>query len=273
MVFRNSTTQGTVFSLPEVCPSWDWEGRYGTDLHQAYRVVANHVYRGLGQFAYLAFDHINANYFEGKLPETLILWDLTEYGHSLGWCRSPEDGPPIIKLHPSLVYPSMADKRGLPAELSTVFGYAAALFGWCFAYDVLLHECVHVSEGYLLGGYERLLGVRSYWTCHNNPLWVAELNRIAPLLGYRGDPFTMKLPKRVPVPGEFGKRGKPKTKTVLAQDGDAPDLEHFPHNLPGRDRFYLARQLPFPWEERRKRAAPQTLAQLTQGDGESVSWN
>jgi hypothetical protein len=236
-----------VSRLPEAAPSFDWESRYDGDLHTAYRTVARHVYRfgRLGEFAYTAFDHINRTYFGGKLPETLILWDITEYGHLFGWCRSAEDGPPIIKLHPALVYPATEN----PWRIDP------AWFGLPYAYDVLLHECVHASVGYLLGGWGRRADYRSYWTCHNCPAWVGELNRLAPLLGYRGDPFRLRTPRRVPT-GEIGKNGKPLTKTVRRQDGGAPALEHFPHNLPGRESFYLGQKLPFPWAKKVKCVSP-----------------
>src|SRR5262245_3030671 len=103
---------------------------YEREVHDAYRVVARHVYRRgrLGEFAYRAFDHVNATHFGGKVPETLILWDLTDHGHCLGHCRSSDEGPPIIKLHPSLVLPASAAPWGIPPEY----------LGWCCAYDVLL---------------------------------------------------------------------------------------------------------------------------------------
>jgi hypothetical protein len=238
---------------PIVSPSWEtqlrdfapaaaWSETYNAELHRAYRTVAAHVYGPLGVFAYAAFGFINATYFEGKLPETLILWDLIERAHCLGKTRSPADGPPIIKLHPSIVHPK--DLRSPP------WGIPLKRLGFCFAFDTLLHECIHASVEYLLGGWQRLPGARSYWTSHNNPLWVAELNRIAPMLGYQGDRFTMLTPKRVPIPGTVGPRGKPKTKTVRGQDGGAPPFERFPYGLPGREKFHLARVLPFPWESR-----------------------
>jgi hypothetical protein len=222
----------------------DWERRYPPELHRAYRVVANHVYRQLGRFAYQAFDHINAVNFSGELPETLILWDLTEHGHALGWCRSSEEGPPIIKIHPATVSP--AEWRHL--RNSGPWSIPMAYVGLCYAYDVLLHECIHACVEYLRGGWRNLPNCRSYWTSHNNPAWIAELNRLAPALGYHGDPFTLKKPKRVPISGQLTKRGKPRTKTKLLQDGGAPESEHFPHNLPGRAAFYLSRKLPFAWE-------------------------
>jgi hypothetical protein len=235
-----------VTRLPDEAPRADWQERYDVELHAAYRLVAQHVYRAgrLGEFGYKAFDHINTAYFEGKLPETLILWDLTAYGRCLGWCRSAADGPPIIKLHPSIVEPA-ARPPTLPRHLQKVWNVLIPWLGWAFAFDILLHECIHAAVNYLHGGYERLPGVRSYWTSHNNPLWVGELNRIAPLLGYYGDPFTMRLPKR--VPGEVSPDGKPATRSVRAQDGNAPAIERFPYGVPARSALYLAKKLPFAW--------------------------
>jgi hypothetical protein len=199
-------------------------------VHAAYRLIADHLYGHgrLGQFAYAAWDHINAAYFGGALPETLILWDLTDYGHQLGWCRSSADGPPIIKLHPNLVMPSDGQRLDRQRERWHI---PVGLFGRCYAYDVLLHECVHAHVDYNLGGWARLDGQqRSKWTCHNNPLWVSECNRIAELLGFPPC-YTMKKYRRV--------NGR------LKYACDGPDFEHFPHSLPGREEFYRARRLPF----------------------------
>jgi len=183
-------------------------------------------------------------HFSGELPETLLLWDLTEHGHNLGWCRSSEQGPPIIKIHPATVSP--AEWRYL--FNSGPWSIPMSHVGLCFAYDVLLHECTHACVEYLRGGWRDSPHCRSYWTSHNNPAWIAELNRLAPALGYRGDPFTLKRPRRVAVPGQFTRSGKPVTRTQLCQDGNAPNPEHFPHLLPHREKFYVSNKLPFAWE-------------------------
>jgi hypothetical protein len=193
-------------------------------IHAAYRLIADHLYHRLGRFAYEAWDHINRTFFDGTLPETLILWDLTDWGHSLGWCRSSEDGPPIIKLHPNLVYSPNRKQE-------TRWRIPVELLGWCYAFDVLLHECVHVQINYNLGGWERLKGPqRSKWSTHNNPVWIGECNRIAELLGYPAC-YSMKAYRRI--------EGRLKYSCV------GPDFEYFPHSLPGREDFYRRQQLPF----------------------------
>jgi hypothetical protein len=209
-------------------------------LSAAYRRVAEYLYRDLGRFAYEAWDHINSTYFGGRLPETFILWDLTNYGHCLGWCRSHDDGPPIIKLHPAVITPAAESPWGIPAEH----------LGHVFAYDILLHECIHSSVEYLLGGWERMPGRKSYWTSHNNPLWMTEVNRIAPLLGYHGDEFTMKRSRRIEIAGQKTKSGKAATRTARRQAGHAPDFERFPHSLPGSEPLYARKLLPFEWQPR-----------------------
>jgi hypothetical protein len=259
-VSPNEPTPAT-WALPEVVPVPAWAATYTERLHQAYRLIARHLYRRLGHFAYTAFDHINATHFAGKLPETLLLWDLTEYGHCLGWTRSAADGPPIIKLHPAVVSPA---PRPPALEHLPIWGFPPTWFGLAFAYDVLLHECIHVTVNYLHGGWETLSARRSYWTSHNNPVFVAECNRLAPGLGYTGDPFTMKVPTRVIIPGVFTKSGTPKTKTVRIQAGNAPDFERFPYSLPGRSARYLARTLSFPWEGIRRPVSDNTKTPSTE---------
>lgn len=213
-----------------VVSSTGQQGLSSPEVHAAYRLIAAHLYRDLGRFAYAAFEHINATLFAGALPETLILWDLTEYGRCLGWCRSAADGPPIIKLHPNLVF---SPNRPPVREAKERWHIPVELLGHCYAYDVLLHECIHAHVEYNLGGWERL-GLdepqRSTWTCHNNPLWVSECNRITRILGYEVA-FEMKKYRRV----------EGRVKYVC----DGPDFERFPHTIPARGAFYRARHLPF----------------------------
>jgi hypothetical protein len=212
--------------------------RFDEQLHAAYRLVARHVYRvgRLGAFGYAAFDYINATFFEGKLPETLLLWQLTEHGHALGECRSSEDGPPVISLHPALVYPAKARLPSSEQHREKRWSILREWLGFCYAFDVLLHECIHADINYVLGGWERLQGERgqqrSKWSSHNNPLWVGECNRIARLLG-QDTVFDMKKYRR--------KNGR------LQYGCDGLDFEHFPACLPDREAFYLAKKLPFPF--------------------------
>ena len=199
------------------------------DIAAAYQIAVGHLFGVDGMFAYRAFDHINATFFDGKLPMALILWDITQYGRCLGWCRSSDDGPPIIKLHPSLVNPTTACPWNIPRDQ----------LGYCQAYDVLLHECIHASVQYTHGGYEKILGVTSSWTSHNNPIWIGECNRIARILGYTDVDIQMSKSRRVPNPGDG-----PKTRVKRVNDGTSKP-ERFPHNLSGRSCFYRANQLPF----------------------------
>jgi hypothetical protein len=180
--------------------SFPWTGTYDEQIRAAYRLVARHVYKlhGLGDFAYQAFDYINATFFDGRLPELLILWDITAYGGCMGWTRSPADGPPIIKLHPSLVAPATKNAWGAPQ------------LGRCYAYHVLLHETVHVAVNYLHGGIESHQEFKKKWTTHANPIWVGEINRIARLMGIDVT-YDMKKYRRVPT-GGMSARGKAATK-------------------------------------------------------------
>jgi hypothetical protein len=51
------------------------------------------------------------------------------------------------------------------------------ILGARYALDVLIHECMHVSVNYRLGG------PSDGDSSHNNSEWIAEVNRIAPLIG------------------------------------------------------------------------------------------
>jgi hypothetical protein len=226
-----------------------WAGTYDDEVRAAYRLIARHVYKlmGLGDFAYRAFEYINTTFFSDRLPEPLILWDLTTYGDCLGWTRSPEDGPPIIKLHPSLVAPS-GRKKGL-GEHEIPWGIEPGFLGYCYAFHVLLHETVHVAVNYLLGGIDSHPERNKGWSSHQNPLWIAEINRVSEIMGVNVT-YDMKKYRRVPT-GQVNEKGRAITKLKYACDGPAP--ENFPHNLPGADDFYRKKELPFAWSKRARK--------------------
>lgn len=205
------------------------------DILDTCRRIARHFSAGRGLFAYAAFEHINAAFFGGRLPTPWITWGLTSHGRCLGFART-SNTPPTITLHPSLL--GGTEKRN-PWKVDP------ALLGACYAYDTLLHECIHVSAHYLL-----------HWdgsgaSSHNNPVWVGEVNRIAPLLGFAGIEAGMNKAKRVPIGGgELTKTGKPATKVEKATDGNIPysAVCRFPRSLRqhlGDLSFYRRQVLPF----------------------------
>jgi hypothetical protein len=209
------------------------------EFSAAARLVAAECYGELGTFAYQAFDWINAALFDGRLPVPLIVWELTAHGHALGLTHSEVGRAPRIRLHPSLTggsYYGKADPWGLPPEI----------LGPAYALDVLIHECVHVSVAYLLGGTDGP-------TSHNSRRWVAETQRVGSLIGleFRGG---RSVTKRVPVDsGELGPSGKPKTRTIRTTENGASvafrDIAAFPHavrrHLGQADTYYVANALPF----------------------------
>jgi hypothetical protein len=93
---------------------------------------------------------------------------------------------------------------------------------------------MHVAVQYLRGGWQG--GDSS----HNNPAWIAEVNRIAPLLGLADVEAGMKRPKRT---GKTIKR---------TETGNIPfsAVTTFPGGLREvrgtADAYYRAKQLPFP---------------------------
>jgi hypothetical protein len=217
-----------------------WAGTYDEQVRAAYRFIARHVYRvgGMGDFAYHAFEYINNTFFDDRLPEPLILWDITNWGRCLGWTRPSADGPPVIKLHPSLIAMS-------GTATHNPWHVPDGVIGHCYALHVLLHETVHVAVEYLHGGIESHPDYKSKWTSHANPLWVAEINRISALMGVTIT-YEMKRYRRVPT-GKL-KNGKPISRVEFSCDG--PDPEHWPENLSGADKFYRAKKLPFDWEKK-----------------------
>jgi hypothetical protein len=167
------------------------------DVTEACRLIARTYYGKQGQWAYESFEHINAVFFDGALPWPLIQWAITPHGGCLGLTQPGE--APVITLHPSLL--GGTEKRN-------PWGVDAALLGVRLAYDVLLHECMHVSVSYLLGGAQGP-------TSHNNPQWIGEVNRLAPLLGLA---VTAAPSKTKRLADETGK----KTKVVRSTEGNVP---------------------------------------------------
>jgi hypothetical protein len=133
-------------------------------LRDATRLVAETYHGERGTRAYDAFEQANRTYFQNELPWPLITWALTPHGGCLGLTRAGR--APVITLHPSLLGGTEKDN---PWQVAPVW------LGWRYALDVLLHECIHVSVAYRLGG-------RTGPTSHNCPEWISEVNRLAPLL-------------------------------------------------------------------------------------------
>jgi hypothetical protein len=208
--------------------------RKGTpsDVVRALRLVATYFDGDHGQWAYNTFDAINAAYFEGRLPTPLIRWSLTPHGGCLGLTRATDR--PIVTLHPSLLG---GTERVNPWDISPDW------LGVAYAFDVLLHETIHVCQYVLHGG-----GTGP--TSHNNDVWIAEINRIAPLLGLTGVEAGLSKTIRVPIKGEFTVRGKPATRVVRRSEGNLPHeaVATFPYGVRRHqgtaDAFYRANTTP-----------------------------
>lgn len=197
------------------------------------RAVAGHFFGRMGELGYAAFDYWNTTVFEKKLPIPLILWGLTEHGGSLGWVMSIS--PPVIYLHPSIVNPASENPWKMPTWMP----------GSAFTADVLLHELCHVAVS-RDGGWENHPDRKSWWTCHQNPLWVAETNRVRRLLGYedKDGVYQIRGIRR-------NKDGKVGYGFMNTKDEDQPTKllhpENFPHNLSKRNAYYQAGKVPFDW--------------------------
>ncbi len=135
------------------------------DVREAFLLVAEHADGAKGRWAYEAFDTINDGYFEGRLPLPVIRWVITPHSACVACCRSSDT--PVIGLHPSLLGGT---------EKTTPWGISSTLLGFPYAFDALLHECMHISV-------DRIIGRGKGTTSHNCDGWISEVNRIAPLLG------------------------------------------------------------------------------------------
>lgn len=125
------------------------------DLSRACREVASHFEGDVGVTLFDWYDAINTHFFEGRLPQAFILTSLTPYGGCIGLTKPNPHAQPIILIHPTLD----TDER---------------------RFYTLLHEAIHVNVRYNLRKDKGYGGK----TSHSIPEWLAEVNRIAPMLGY-----------------------------------------------------------------------------------------
>jgi hypothetical protein len=223
------------------------------EVVKALDLIADYYNPRYGRWAYRAFDAINASFFEGRLSRPLIQWALTAHGACLGLTRHrylvglPDEtalwGRPVITLHPSIMDPWVPKRHRL--RLKGPWAIDWNWFGPLYAFDVLLHESIHVAQRALYGPAENK-GESS----HNCPSWIAEVNRLAPLLGMERVEAGLNRPRRVPIPGQLTRRGKPKTKVKRVDEGNIPLSVHsrFPDALRvffgTADAYYRAKVLP-----------------------------
>jgi hypothetical protein len=193
------------------------------------RQVAQYYYQHEGVLAYAMFDHINATLFDGALPVPLITWGVTAFGGCLGSTSTSRHAPPTILLHTSV----LGTHAGSRSRKADPWRVATTHLGVRYAYDVLVHECLHVSVHYCLGG-------ATGKTSHDNPQWVREVNRLLPVLGFPRLTAGMQRQRRV-----GGVR-------IRQADGDVPygAIARFPHALRrhlGQDAaYYSDKRLPWP---------------------------
>jgi hypothetical protein len=190
------------------------------------QAVVAHYQDRLGRLGYALFTAVQTRLFAEALPWPLLLWGLTPHGGCLGLTRVHASTPPIILLHPSLLGGT---------EKDTPWGIPEAWLGVLYALDVIIHECMHVAVHYARGPWQG--GTSS----HNNPLWIAEVNRLAPVLGFANEVAAMSKPTR--EQGKLVRRCKDATMSFDA-------VSHFPSGL-RRERgpaaaYYTARRLPLP---------------------------
>jgi hypothetical protein len=200
-------------------------------------VIAESFYARKGLWAYETFDFINRAYFADRLPWPLIMWGLTAHGGCVAWSSTARDRsrPPLITLHPSLLG---GTERLDPWDISPDH------LGPAFAFDTILHECIHIHIEYNLGGHN---GASS----HNCPRWLRQVNRIAPLLGFKGVRAGISKSMRVPDPSApRTKRGKVATRVVRGTVGNVPFevAAGFPHAMRrhygSADSYYTKGTLP-----------------------------
>lgn len=132
------------------------------------------------RWAYDAFVHINRLYFGDQLPWPEIRWETTARVPWLGWCDPVKLETTVIHLHPQLLGSEGNDNP---------WGVPQTWLGERWAFDVLLHEAIHLRVAQLSGGRHRGSSP------HDNQFWISEVNRLAPRLGF-GDLVAGRLDDR-----------------------------------------------------------------------------
>ena len=135
---------------------------------EALAVAAEIIHPRVGRWTYETWAELNENLWDGELPICGIQWGLTPHGSAHGlWSGSQN----TITLHKSLIEPK-----------GNAWGIAHKM-GERYAADVLLHEMMHQYIDVVLGVRDGGESESPSKSSHNNPYWVAEVNRIAQLLG------------------------------------------------------------------------------------------
>jgi hypothetical protein len=199
-------------------------------MRRAVRLIGQTYYGENGLWLCQAFDAINRKLFAGTLPQPLITIEVTRWSRCIGWCWLTEGRPPHVVIHPTLF--GVGESNNKPP-----WGLPPRWMGRRFVFDALLHECVHISVRHRLGGYE---GQSS----HNNAKWIAEVNRLCPLIGLRGIEAGRQVAKRV------RKKGKKDTVVEKVDEGNVPfhAVAAFPFGIRihrgSAERFYRHGRLP-----------------------------
>ncbi len=139
------------------------------DIDAMTRVVVAHHFRH-GDWLYHAFDYVNDRYFSGQLAQPIIIpVEVHAWGRAIAMCG-----------HTGRITINRA--RALPN---------------LYAAHIVLHECIH----------HRLLQVYAD-AAHEDDAWLAECQRIAPLLETPIDPELLAMNKPVRV-GKSVRRQQP----------------------------------------------------------------
>ena len=219
------------------------------DMRQMTLEVVGHYQDQRGVLGYRLLEAVERHLFpDDTLPWPLVLWGLTAHGHCLAWTQSSTQHDPIILLHPSLLAPAFDPTQN---ARTNPWGIQAAWCGVTMVLDVVIHELMHVAVNYCRGPWQ---GGES---SHNNPLWIAEVNRLAPLLGWPD------------VVAAISKPVREKKKVVRRSPGSTIPFDatsRFPQAVRvfrgEADAYYTARHLPFPvdlpqrWRDRYTQPEP-----------------
>jgi hypothetical protein len=137
-----------------------------TTSYSELRNAAISFFGDLGAWAYDEWTNLNDRYFGSQNKPGPMLWGLTPHGRSLGSFSANRNA---ITLHKSLVEPS------------TDAPWAISYLGKKYASDVILHEMIHQHI------HQMSLPTKGY-SSHDNKSWCDQLNRLAPMLGFKNMP-------------------------------------------------------------------------------------
>lgn len=173
------------------------------------------LYGERGSWAYDMWDLINTRFWNGSLVPGPIHWGLTA-GCNFGWFLGDSNGGRIT-IHEALTgtdFPDFvqADRR---IERNS-WGLSSDYFGLGTALGTLLHEAMH--QAHRQQGLSYCTDRRGEYEPHHNPIWLAECERVAPLIGLPALTWPLYIDRKESIPEVVARLGEVRASAFTRQE-------------------------------------------------------